>query len=290
MKILVTGATGFVGNHVVACLVSNGFDVIATSKNETKAIDKKWYRETKYIPYDFEKNCSNLNVFEYFHKPDILINLAWNGLPHFMDLIHIEKNLFLHYGFLKNFIENGGKHIVNIGTCFEYGMKNGCLNEDMQTEPNNAYALAKDTLRKFINELEKKHSFVFQWVRLFYMYGDGQHEKSILPQLLRALNNGDANFNMSKGEQLRDYLPIEDVAMHICNIALQKEVTGIINCCKGEPVSLRKLIEDFLDKNHYSIKLNLGFYPYPVYEPMAFWGDNRKLNHINQKIKTYDHV
>jgi dTDP-6-deoxy-L-talose 4-dehydrogenase (NAD+) len=83
---------------------------------------------------------------------------------------------------------------------------------------------------------------------------------------------------MSAGEQLRDYLPIEKVAEYISKIALQNNITGIINCCSGNPISIRKLVEDYIKIKNYNINLNLGYFNYPFYEPMAFWGDNKKIN------------
>ena len=109
------------------------------------------------------------------------------------------------------------------------------------------------------------------------MYGKGQNPKAILSQLDRALENGETIFNMSGGEQLRDYLPVEKVAEYIVKIAMQNKVNGIINCCSGTPVSIRKLVENYLEKKHKSLHLNLGCYPYPDYEPMAFWGHTKKL-------------
>jgi dTDP-6-deoxy-L-talose 4-dehydrogenase (NAD+) len=280
MKILVTGATGFIGNHVVTYLLSKNHKVIATSRNKNKTQQKLWYNKVKYIPFDISAADNATNLYEHFDCPDVLIHLAWDGLPNFLDIIHIEKNLFSHYQFLKNYIENGGRHITAIGTCLEYGMNEGCLREDRIPEPNCAYAIAKDSLRRFIEELQKKEPFTFQWIRLFYMYGEGQYSKAILPQLDAAIQRRDTVFNMSSGEQLRDYLPIENVAQHICTIALQKKVIGIINCSSANPISVRKLVEDYITKHHCSIQLNLGFYPYPTYEPLAFWGSNDKLNSI----------
>jgi dTDP-6-deoxy-L-talose 4-dehydrogenase (NAD+) len=112
------------------------------------------------------------------------------------------------------------------------------------------------------------------------MFGKGQNPNSILAQLENALKNKEAVFNMSGGEQLRDYLPVEKVAEYIVWIALQKTTEGIINCCSGSPVSIKQLVENHLHQKHTTIKLNLGYYPYPVYEPMAFWGDNKKLKSI----------
>lgn len=281
MKILVTGATGFIGNHVIEYLLSKKYSVIATSRNQDKASQKKWFSKVNYISFDIENFPKNLNLFQYFGEPDVLIHLAWDGLPNFLDTVHIDKNLFSHYEFIKNFVENGGKNILITGTCLEYGMQSGELSEDLIPQPDCAYAVAKDSLRRFVTELQKKHkSFTFQWVRLFYMYGEGQYDKAILPQLENAVKKGEKSFNMSGGEQLRDYLPIEKVAENISKIALQNKIQGIINCCSGSPISIRKFIEDFILENAYKISLNLGFYSYPTYEPMAFWGDKSKFDSI----------
>ena len=209
-----------------------------------------------------------------------MIHLAWEGLPNYKSLFHFESNLPKHCLLLKNLIENGLNDLVVTGTCLEYGMQEGSLTEEMLAQPANPYALAKDTLRKFLYELQKMHPFVLKWVRLFYLYGKGQNPNSLLSQLERALENDDKIFNMSEGEQMRDYLPVERVADYICKIALQQKISGIINCSSNEPVTVKQFVENYLQRINKSILLNLGYYPYPDYEPMSFWGDNYKLKRI----------
>jgi hypothetical protein len=85
---------------------------------------------------------------------------------------------------------------------------------------------------------------------------------------------------MSGGLQERDYLPVGKVADYIVEIALQQEVAGIINCCSGQPVTVKELVKDYLLQRQARISLNLGYYPYPDYEPMRFWGKNDKLKTI----------
>lgn len=281
MKVLVTGATGFIGNYVVDELLKYKFDVIASGIEPKKEIHPKWLNKIVYIKADL--NEKKKNWFLLFNKPDVLIHLSWQGLPNYKDLFHIERNLPNNYFFLKNMIENGLKKVVVIGTCFEYGMQSGSLKEDLETKPDNPYGLAKDTLRKFLEQLQKKIDFDFKWIRLFYIYGKGQSSNSILSQLDRALEKGEPKFNMSGGEQLRDYLPVEQVAEYIIKISMQDKISGIINCCSGKPISIRKLVENYLADRNKKIELNLGYYPYPDYEPMAFWGDTTKLKNILNK-------
>ncbi|HEV8082132.1 MAG TPA: NAD(P)-dependent oxidoreductase [Chitinophagaceae bacterium] len=277
MKILVTGATGFVGKHVVNELLKYDYTIVATT-NKTK--ENKSYDKLSYAFLDLDNINPDKDYFSHLGNPDMLIHLAWQGLPNYKSLFHFEKNLISHYAFLKNIIKNGLKKLVVTGTCFEYGMKDGCLSEDMITDPQNSYALAKDTLRKFLFELKQTHEFDCKWVRLFYIYGEGQNPKALLSQLENALQKGDKVFNMSGGEQLRDYLPIKKVAEYIVTIALQEHISGIVNCCSGKPISVKELVENYLKDTNREIELNAGYYPYTDYEAMAFWGDDTKLKQI----------
>ncbi len=277
MKVLVTGATGFVGNYVITELLKLKVDIIVTSSNEEKANQEFWFDNVKYISFDFAQLDSLTNYFLFFNEPDIAIHLAWEGLPNYKSSFHTEINLPRHKILLKNLIQNGLKDLTVTGTCLEYGMHEGCLTEDMIPEPANPYAVAKNELRIFLEELQTQFAFSLKWVRLFYMYGKGQNPNSLLSQLDKALANGDTTFSMSGGEQTRDYLPIEKVAANIVNIALQKNVEGIINCCSGAPISVKDFVEQYLKATGKSIKLNLGYYPYTDYEPMHFWGSIEKL-------------
>ncbi|MDR1385166.1 MAG: NAD(P)-dependent oxidoreductase [Planctomycetaceae bacterium] len=275
MKILVTGANGFVGRHVLNALRTTSHEIIATSRGEKCVME-----DIPYVTCDLneEKN----NFFQFFGSPDAVIHLAWEGLPNYNALFHIERNLETSYRFLKQMIESGTRNITVIGTCFEYGLQNGCLSEDLPPKPNTTYAVAKNILRIFLEELQKRTPFDFKWIRLFYLYGEGQNKNSILEQLKTALQRDDKIFNMSGGEQLRDYLPVETVAENIVKIALQNKIQGIVNNASGKPISIRRFVEEFLHQEGKNIALNLGYYPYATYEPMAFWGDIQKLQMIIQ--------
>ncbi|HVK48263.1 MAG TPA: NAD(P)-dependent oxidoreductase [Pseudobacter sp.] len=278
--VLVTGATGFIGNYVVARLLQLGYRVIASSASAEKAAAMPWFSQVSYMPFNFNSFDPAVNYYEYFGKPSRMIHLAWEGLPNYKSDFHTEINLPRHKALLANLTENGLADLTVTGTCFEYGMQEGMLNEAMKVYPANPYAIAKNELRSYLQELAAERGVSFKWARLFYMYGKGQNPKSLLSQLEKALANGDTVFNMSGGEQVRDFLPVEKVAEYIVDIAIQQQVTGVINCCSGRPQTVNQLVEDYLQQNQKTILLNRGYYPYPDYEPMRFWGDDTKLKTI----------
>jgi dTDP-6-deoxy-L-talose 4-dehydrogenase (NAD+) len=110
------------------------------------------------------------------------------------------------------------------------------------------------------------------------MYGEGQAETSLLSQLKRAVERNESRFAMSGGEQLRDFLPAEDVAASLVTLALRQADVGVVNVCSGKPLSVRALVEWWMQESGWNIELDLGHYDYPDYEPMAFWGNRGKLD------------
>lgn len=268
MKIAVTGGSGFIGRHVLAELGKHKVDIVAVTRKASHLENVAGACRVE----EMDLAQPPVNCFERLGRPDVLIHLAWDGLPNYNSLHHFESELPRQYGFLKIMIEAGLPSLVVTGTCFEYGMQSGGLAASLDPKPANPYGHAKNALRQQLEYLRALHSFNLTWGRLFYMYGEGQHKASLYPQLKEAVSRGDKVFNMSGGEQLRDYLPVKEVAKQIVHLAIAGQEAGVVNICSGRPISVRKLVEQWLLENGWNIQLNLGHYPYPDYEPMAFWG------------------
>jgi dTDP-6-deoxy-L-talose 4-dehydrogenase (NAD+) len=256
-RVLVTGATGFVGNKLINLLLSQDINVIATSSDISKAKSFNWFNQVEYHELDFKNLNGKTNYYSFFNQPDLLIHLAWEGLPNYKQPFHVEENLPRHIHFLKNMIENGLKDLTVTGTCLEYGMQEGCLTESMDALPIVAYAIAKNKLRIELTELCDKFNVVFKWVRLFYMFGKGQGSNSLFTQLDNAIDQNLDVFNMSGGEQERDFLPVEEMVSLISDISFQEKVTGVINCSSGNPIKVKQLVEKLITLKSSKIKLNL---------------------------------
>lgn len=277
MKVAVSGATGFIGRHVVAELEKRAITPILLVR--PPSIMKISHVTHSIIPFDIEQYL-HTNLYEFFEKPDVLIHCAWSGLPNYKSLHHFEKETQIQYQFITNLINHGLQNIVITGTCFEYGMQCGELAEDMIAKPCNPYGFAKHALLEQLKYFQTKHFFNLTWARLFYLYGDGQSEGALFSQLKNLVTKKEKIFNMSSGEQLRDYLPVHRVAEHLVSLALLLQNDGVINICSGRPISIRKLVETWIAENNWDIQLNLGYYPYSEFEPMSFWGSCKKLSHI----------
>lgn len=276
MKVAVTGATGFIGMHVLKELETRSVESIAVVRSATD----KTLEQFRCGIVELDLHKLPCNAFELMGCPDVVIHLAWSGLPNYNSLHHFEQELPAQYQFVKNLVESGLRNLVIAGSCAEYGMQAGMLSEEIEGYPCNSYGFAKDMLRRQLEYLRAIHPFQFTWTRLFYLYGDGQHESALLPQLRRAVERDDEIFNMSGGEQRRDFLPVTEVARYLVSLALAEKDIGAVNVCSGIPISVRELVEGWIKENNWSIRLNLGHYPYPDYEPMAFWGDPQKLSSL----------
>lgn len=268
MKIAVTGASGFIGRHVLRDLCEQDEEIVAVTRDAARLTGVG--KSVRIVEMDIARASSE--CFEILGRPDVLIHLAWDGLPNYRSLHHFETELPRQYRFLKQMIEGGLPSLLVAGTCFEYGMQSGALSAAMPTNPTNPYGFAKDILRKQLMFLKATERFNLTWARLFYMYGEGQPGTSLYSKMKEAVSRGDKVFNMSGGEQLRDYLPVKEVARQIAELAMARRDIGAINVCSGSPVSVRRLAEQWLADNGWKIELNLGHYSYPDYEPIAFWG------------------
>lgn len=271
MKILVTGANGYLGKGVVKELLDRGYQVIATDF-KSNYIDSR--------ATIFEEDLFKLaNPFEHFDKPDVLIHMAWrDGFVH-NSINHI-NDLPLHYGFIENMIKNGLQHVVVLGSMHEVGFYEGAITENTPTHPQSLYGISKDALRNAIELLCKQNSVIFQWLRGFYIVGNTKDGSSIFSKIIQANLDGKTEFPFTLGLNQFDFLNYDEFCEAVALTSVQSKINGIINICSGRPEKLADRVERFIKENNLNIKLIYGAFPDRPYDSKAVWGSDLKLNKI----------
>ena len=271
MKILVTGANGYLGTGVVKQLCDDGVEVIATDF-KTDLIDDRAAKIEGSI-FDLD------NPFEELGRPDVLLHMAWrNGFVH-NDPSHI-NDLPSHYSFIKKMLDGGCKQIAVMGTMHEVGFFEGSIKEETPTHPESLYGIAKDALRNTTKLLCKNAGATFQWLRGYYIVGNSEHGCSIFSKITAAEKKGQELFPFTMGINQWDFINYEDFAKQVAAVVEQDKVNGVINICHGRPEKLADRVERFIKENGYSIKLDYGKFPDRPYDSKAVWGDDTKILEI----------
>ncbi len=269
--VAVTGSDGFIGRHVVDSLLrTSGVEVIRIVRRDSGSEPK----DGRVLTADI-LDPSAEHPLQDMHA-DVLIHLAWRGLNDFRSDEHRDQ-VADHVRFLHGAIDAGVSRIICAGTCFEYGLAEGELDETSPVFPVVAYAEAKTQLHKHIVQIAQQTNTSLLWARIFYPYGPGQHPKSLWTSLQDAIDRADPKFPMSPGLQVRDYLPVEEVGAILAQLACA-DASGVLNICSGKPVVLRQLVEGWIRDRGSEIEIEPGVYGYPDYEPMEFWGSRRRLD------------
>lgn len=271
MKILVTGANGYLGRGIVAALLDIGNEVIATDFS-VEHVDRRAELKPCNI---FEIQ----NPFEYFNKPDALLHLAWrDGFVHYSDA-HIE-DLPKHYHFIKEMAKGGIGQIAVIGSMHEIGFFEGSINENTPCRPTTPYGIGKNALRELTKMVCGQKNIVFQWLRGYYIVGNSKYGSSIFSKISAAAEEGKQEFPFTLGQNQYDFIDYDEFCSQTAAAVSQREVDGIINVCSGRPEKLADCVERFIKENHYSIKLRYGAFPDRPYDSKAIWGDNSKIERI----------
>lgn len=280
MKILVTGANGYLGQGIVKRILDSGNDVVAVDL-KVDQVDKRADR----------RECNLFDVedpFHYFGNPDVLLHLAWrNGFVHYSDT-HI-LDLPLHYKFIKALSESDIKTIAVMGSMHEIGFYEGSIKEDTPCNPITPYGISKNALRELSAMLCKQNHKNYIWLRGFYIVGNSKYGSSIFSKITTAENEGKIEFPFTMGQNQFDFIDYGDFCEQVSLAVVQTKVLGVINICSGHPEKLSNRVERFISDNGYKIKLKYGAFPDRPYDSKAVWGDGHKIESI-LKEKTINKV
>lgn len=271
MKILVTGANGYIGQGIVKTLLDMGHEIIATDFN----VDNIDERATKIACNLFDGE----NPYQFFGNPDCLLHLAWrDGFSHYSDS-HI-NDLANHYKFISKFSESEIKTIAVMGSMHEIGFYEGSINENTPCHPTTPYGIAKNALRELVFMLSQKHKINYQWLRGYYIVGNSEYGSSIFSKITHAAKKGDTSFPFTTGQNQYDFIDYDQFCYQVSCCITQDKINGIINICSGRPEKLADRVERFIKDNGYSIRLQYGQFPDRDYDSKAIWGDCSKINKI----------
>ena len=273
MKVLVTGANGYLGKGVVRQLLNDGVEVIATDYSDG-FID----RRSQIIATDLFRVE---NPYELFGQPDVLLHMAWrDGFIH-SSANHI-NDLPKHNQFLDKMLDAGIKRIVIMGSMHEIGFYEGSISELTPCNPQSLYGISKNALRRLAELKCNEVGIPIQWLRGFYIVGNSGDGCSIFSKIVQASQRNDAEFPFTTGLNQFDFLNYDVFCKYVADTVEQDEVCGIINICSGRPERLSDRVERFIKENKFKIKLKYGAFPDRPYDSKAIWGDESKIQVIEK--------
>jgi nucleoside-diphosphate-sugar epimerase len=286
LRVLLTGATGFIGSHVARRLVENNTEVYALVRPGSNFWRIRDIADTLHLVKGDLLSAAELSNELERIRPDCCIHLAWYVEPEkYLDSHDNARFLTASINLASHLSKIGCRRFVAAGTCFEYDTNLGYLSESSPTVPRSLYAACKLGLQVALNRLQETTNMQVAWFRLFYQYGPFEDPRRLIPYVACALLR-DQEARVTAGEQVRDYLHVEDVASAILAVCTSN-LSGPVNIGSGTPVKLRDLVATIgrIAGRHELIKF--GALPYPPSEPMFICANNYLLQSTGWKPR-YD--
>lgn len=282
-KVLVTGANGYIGAHVVRALLDRiGCQVVAVDfrrDNLPNAID--------FRPIDILARAHDEGLYGGLGSPSAIIHLAWkDGFKHNSDA-HLDM-LPLHYAFLRNMHMSGCKNISVMGSMHEIGYYVGGIDDrvDVACNPVSLYGIAKNALRQAIMIYARNTDLNLKWYRGYYIIGDEWHSSSILGKILAFEKEGRKTFPFTDGKNKYDFIDVDVLAYQIACSALQTDQTGIINVCSGRAQALKDVVEGFIAERKLNIRLDYGAFPSRPCDSPCVYGVADKIKDIVARFES----
>jgi len=271
-KVLITGASGFIGRHCLPILLTRGYEVhAADSRGSAENVpDICWHQVDLLNSLEIRRLMGEV-------RPTHLLHFAWFTTPG--EYWTARENLHwvrASLDLLQAFEELGGKRVVMAGTCAEYDWQYGyCSEQVTPLAPATLYGMCKHSLQIVLDSFARQTGLSAAWGRIFFLYGPHEHPSRLISSVIISLLKGEPA-RCSHGNQIRDFLYVEDVADAFTAL-LESNVTGPVNVASGCPIALRDIIYKIAEKIDRKDLIQLGVLPVSVHEPHLLVADVSRL-------------
>lgn len=274
-RVLLTGGAGFIGSQLARLLVKEGHEVFAIIRPEAD----RWRIadiESDLVVIEGDlRALPNLRRQLVAAKPEICLHLAWRGWLGQAEAIENLSSLSVSLDLLRMMPDLSCQRFVSVGTCFEYDLAGGRLVETTPLRPQELYGTCKKSLFEVAQQFSAFTGMSMATPRVFYSYGPFEDVRRLVPSVALSLLNG-VPARVTLGEQVRDYLHVEDVASAIWRVATS-DLTGAVNIASGEPVTIAEVATRVASLLGRPDLLHLGALPYRPGEPMRILADTTTL-------------
>lgn len=237
-RVLVTGATGFIGRHVLAALEARGWEIHAATIDPVPLAPGvvQWHSADLLVPGEAARVVAAA-------QPSHLLHLAWYAVPGQYwtsreNLRWVRATLDL----VEAFADSGGQRVLGMGSCAEYDWQEGhCVEDETRMAPATLYGACKHAAGLMTQALAAQAGISAAWARLFFLFGPHEHPDRLVSSVVRALVSGQVA-ECSDGAQVRDFLYVKDVASALVAV-LESDATGAVNVASGRPLSVKDLVE-----------------------------------------------
>lgn len=268
-KVIVTGASGFLGRCIPSSLA--GHDVFAVGRSPWPD-GRAHFHQIDLLsatPSEFD-GVSDIGA-------DTMIHVAWCTQPgvYWTSLDNL-RWMASSLSLFESFIRGGGKRVVVVGTCAEYDWRYHTLVErETPLKPSTIYGQAKASLHQTLSSYSEKHDISFAWAHVFFPYGPNEKRNRLLSDLVFNLLQG-IEMPVSEGRQIRDFMHVQDAAAAIATLAAS-DVQGPVNIGSGEPRALRDIIEIAARETGRPELVKFGARPPISNDPLSLAASIRRL-------------
>lgn len=284
--VLVTGANGYIGPHVVEALVDLGFDVVAATRRPTAFSSGS----VRCVVCDVLEEAGEEGLFERLGSPDTCIHLAYrNGFVHNAPT-HLE-DIAKHYAFVGAMARSGCERVAVMGSMHEVGYHEGAITSSTPCSPLSMYGIAKNALREAVmGVMAPQVDASLRWLRGYYIYGDDLRSSSVFGKMVLASREGRRTFPFTSGTNKCDFIHVDDLATQIAVAATTPLLgTEVMNCCTGVAVSLGCQALSFIRANGLDLELEYGVFPDRPYDSPVVYGDAAPIRALLRQVQeTWD--